>query len=927
MSPEKIDGDALLRDVNIVNIVSERLSLSKRGAEYYGICPFHDDHSESLQVNERKQIYKCFACDAGGDAIDFLRRYGLSFKEAVAYLSGEEVKIKGEAELRKAKERQNAPVWKQIKPISPPTEIIHYKHGKPSRVWTYRDGSGKILGYVCRFDFSDGKKDVIPFTYCTDGARKEWRWHGFEKPRPLYNLQAIIENQKIKSIIVVEGEKTADACQKLIKNAVVTTWIGGSKAIAEADWSPLEGCNVILWPDNDFKQAYGDKHEKAGQIKPFIEQPGNAAMLDIENLLSGKTKVIKWVRNPEDAPDKWDIADAKDWTADQAVNYVRDNLYTRTDLNGPPAKVTQKKPEPPKPAAPEPPEKKEPPSDHHDEEPDDAMPFRFLGFDKSESGGQRFYFFVKQSSTVFSYSSSSLSKVNLMTLAPISFWEMRFMDKRGINLDAAQAWIIHYGSLGGPFDESRIRGRGAWVDKKNVVLHGGTKLVVNGRNQKLKDHDSRYIYEAGRELGFNIETPLSTLQANALLEVVKLMNWDRAINPYLFVGWCILAPVCGALKWRPHIWLTGAAGTGKSWVFKNIVRKLLGQCALSVQSETTEAGIRQLLGHDALPVVFDEAEGADRRDSDRIQTVLNLMRAASAEDGGIMAKGSAGGTAKTYRIRSCFAFASIAVGVYLQSDRSRVSVLGLNSEPNREIKDRKWKELQLKYREVITEEFCDSLRARTIKLLPVIIANAATFSDAVAYELGEQRAGDQLGTLLAGAFSVTSDKLISYVDACAWVKAKDWTEEKTNEANRDELALFAYLMDQVTKLETAAGTVERSVGELVKIGANKDPANYITPDNANERLKRIGMKTDGDFVLISNTSDWVKKALANTQWSKNHNKILQRIPDSENVHSTRFASGVPTRAVRIPLRYVIEETPGSPAAQPVPGNLGKGSSS
>ena len=102
-----------------------------------------------------------------------------------------------------------------------------------------------------------------------------------------------------------------------------------------------------------------------------------------------------------------------------------------------------------------------------------------------------------------------------------------------------------------------------------------------------------------------------------------------------------MSPFCGALKWRPHIWLTGSAGTGKSWVFKNVVRRLLGETALAVQGETSEAGLRQTLGHDALPVVFDEADIDDRRSADRIQNILTLMRSASTDDGGLLLKGSA----------------------------------------------------------------------------------------------------------------------------------------------------------------------------------------------------------------------------------------------------------------------------------------------
>lgn len=877
--------------MNIIDIIGRRVSLTKKGSEYYGVCPFHDDHDKSLQVNEKKQIYKCFACagKVGGDAIDFLQRSGLTFHEAIAEIKQEVVSIQANPEKHKARAKVETEVWKQIvDPPVPPSEIKHYKHGKPAVLYQYRTRAGKLIGYTARFHLEDGTKQVLPFVYATNGKKTEWRFAGFSRPRPLYG-QEQIDKFPDKTIVVVEGEKTKDAGTKLLVNAIVVTWIGGARAINETDWSPLYGRKVILWPDND--------------------KPGEEAMIQIEELLKPHCPVIKWVRNADRFPDKWDIADATDWTADAARDYVRANLYTRGEK--PPEEPPPAPPQAPKPTPPPvtPPTVTEPPRPQKtEEEPAPDMPFRFLGFDKSESGGQRFHFYARSSGTIFCYSASSLSKTALMTLAPLGWWEQNHPSKRGLDIDAAQMWVIHYGSKAGPFDERRIRGRGAWVEGSNVILHGGDKLIVNGKSTPLTGYKSRNIYEASHELGFNTDRALSTSEAHRFLEVTQGMSWERPINPYLFAGWCVLAPICGALKWRPHIWLTGGAGVGKTWIMRYVVRPMLGETALSVQSETTEAGIRQMLGHDALPVQFDEAEGSERRDSDRIQMVLNLMRAASSEDGGIMAKGSAGGTARTYRIRSCFAFSSISVGVYLQSDRSRVSVLGLVADPDRERKDAKWKALKELHRNTISEDYCSRLRARTIALLPIIRQNADTFAEAVAFELGEQRAGDQLGTLLAGAYSLVSDKLISYEDACKWVKERDWTEEKNNEESKDEMALLRFITEQPVKMESAMGTIERTVAELVNysVGDRLGQSDLTTnPEQSHDRLKRCGIKIDGDFLIISNTHDQIRKWLGSTQWSKNHNKILGRVVGARPAQSVRFGTGVPTRGVMIPLHFVL----------------------
>ena len=73
---------------NIVDIISEHVNLVRKGREMVGLCPFHEDHKPSLNVNPDKQIFKCFACSAGGDVIKFVQmREGLSFMRAVERLA------------------------------------------------------------------------------------------------------------------------------------------------------------------------------------------------------------------------------------------------------------------------------------------------------------------------------------------------------------------------------------------------------------------------------------------------------------------------------------------------------------------------------------------------------------------------------------------------------------------------------------------------------------------------------------------------------------------------------------------------------------------------------------------------------------------------------------------------------------------------
>ncbi len=73
---------------DIVEVVGEHLNLVKKGREMVGLCPFHEDHKPSFYVNPTKQIFKCFACGAGGDVFKFLQmRENLTFAQSVERLA------------------------------------------------------------------------------------------------------------------------------------------------------------------------------------------------------------------------------------------------------------------------------------------------------------------------------------------------------------------------------------------------------------------------------------------------------------------------------------------------------------------------------------------------------------------------------------------------------------------------------------------------------------------------------------------------------------------------------------------------------------------------------------------------------------------------------------------------------------------------
>lgn len=83
----------ITENADIVAIIGEHIKLEKKGNDYKGICPFHNDTNPSLSVSPSKKVFKCFSCGVSGNAVGFIQRYkNLSFPQAIKYV-GEKMGI------------------------------------------------------------------------------------------------------------------------------------------------------------------------------------------------------------------------------------------------------------------------------------------------------------------------------------------------------------------------------------------------------------------------------------------------------------------------------------------------------------------------------------------------------------------------------------------------------------------------------------------------------------------------------------------------------------------------------------------------------------------------------------------------------------------------------------------------------------------
>jgi len=107
------------------------------------------------------------------------------------------------------------------------------------------------------------------------------------------------------------------------------------------------------------------------------------------------------------------------------------------------------------------------------------------------------------------------------------------------------------------------------------------------------------------------------------------------------------------------------------------VSPLLGEAKVFAQGNSTEAGLRQKLKADALPVLFDESEQNDEGEKRRMAPILALIRQSSTESVAQTYKGTVSGDSLNFHVRSMFCLASIQAGLEHKADQDRLTKLAL----------------------------------------------------------------------------------------------------------------------------------------------------------------------------------------------------------------------------------------------------------
>lgn len=450
--------------------------------------------------------------------------------------------------------------------------------------WMYQDASGRDVAIVFRFDGSKGK--TYRQARKVDGG---WVAESLGDNRPLYRLK---EN-KHDLVLVVEGEKSADALRKVAGNpfkAWITTPMQGAKSPSKSDWGPVRGKSVVILPDHDtagerFAQEVVSLCRKAGAVSVRIAAP-----------FYGK--------EPDDG------RDVADWLAEGGeVSAIIDAINNATEANAAPTLDTK------------------------------AVP-KVLGY----TPAMDLVFWHR--GRLHIEKARSLRGADLTMLTGIEDPDA---------LKALKAELIRRAHEAGPVDPTDRMLPGAWkTDGRWIVVSG--KRAAEVKEGKVIDLDrpvvdGRIIEHGDDWLDWDsMAGGLADGRAAlaAAFEVIRkqAMDWcwrDSQAGDYAS-AFIMLTLVQQAMEWRPFLHVTGPRGCGKSSLFELVLAPIFGGLTRSMGKSTAHA-IAQEVGNSGRALILDEFE-----QHKHVGQVLAFLKGSSSREGGTKTSGTPGARAHTYRV-------------------------------------------------------------------------------------------------------------------------------------------------------------------------------------------------------------------------------------------------------------------------------------
>lgn len=836
------------------------------GDEWVCLNPTRQDRSiGSFKVNYKTGHYNDFNTQhpKGTNLLDLYKDiHGLTERQAYDELNG----IIPQSTLAP---RVIEPEEKHPEPVPTDTPAPRWMIDKcsPSLLHEYRTIDDRLLGYVMRIDLpatEEKPKGDKAYRKLFHFGNDKWRYKGFKgSNKPIYNVQNLPKHPNAR-VMIVEGEKTCDAAQRLLPDWVCVSLMDGVGSIAKANLTSLKGRDCVLWPDND--------------------NPGRKAMARLSEALKPIVASVAVV-DFRTAKEKWDLADAEaeGWTREQVLIVIDTDVMPDEIPSAIAGTIT------------------------------DNDYYLYLGFhDTEDKNSTEYYFLSRIDDNIKKLKESQFAPLKLTNIAPERWWLSFRRRKPDGNPESKESWMVNIINLIREesgirrFYPEKIRGVGVWRESganDGFVFHVGDKVISSDAVIPFGTAKSGFIYCSENPIPIaDEEAPVEATQM--LSQVIQLASWAHPTHALLLIGWMFISPVASVMKWRPHIYLWGPAHSGKTTML-GFINQYLGDFLISKGSKSTEPGIRGLIGNTGKPVLLDEAEDYGPTERTRLDNLLNLITGASSgrNDTGIV-KGTATGGVKLYSCNSVFCLASINPCLKETAHLERFAQLRMTNKG--ENRAEKWKKMQAMMADFDYQypEFQKQLRRRAFNRLPQLLEIIDLFSDELERSGHDSRTSEHIGGLLAGFWLMNNNQSPTVQDVSALVKTIDLSENTEEEGGTEHDKLINILLRHTVSYvdETSSNSfrTEASIGELIYkvVSGGNESAKAVL------RRKGVAVDVKKGITKIANQSPDLQQIFKGTLGANNWGRILSGVEgsvknapqrfDKDNLKPVQKCTGLPT---------------------------------
>ena len=384
-----------------------------------------------------------------------------------------------------------------------------------------------------------------------------------------------------------------------------------------------------------------------------------------------------------------------------------------------------------------------------------------------------------------------------------------------------------------------------------------------------------------------------------LLDLIGQWGFKGRMDHLIVTGWFLAQMVQTVWEWRPHLWISGKHGSGKS-LLTQLFEKMGGALVRRYEGQgSSEAGIRQDMQDAAVMVIIDEFEQSKHRDR-----ILEVGRSASR--GGVISKGSSNHKNVKFRINHMFMFCSIEIGLHRAAENTRFIVVETQKDhrrnpilPGNDVLEN----LRVK---IFAYAIWASLKARAlISQLELMPGIDRRFMESIAVPFA--------------MLAVSHDSPVEKLNALICDYFGDWQKDQADALQEDEDKLLEDIMTAnirlpLTQMDKDTGTERTIYGDRT---ASQLITDSITCPEYHTVLETNGIKIRPEGLFFHPTKIR-RQLLQNTDWAElSIREILLRVPGASKKRD-RIA-GAQLRGVFIPsesLAGFLAQT--VPAAQPVP---------